>query len=58
MAFEDLRSLLKTLERQGELRRITAQVDPYLEVGEITDRMPKALLCCSRTSRARTCRSR
>src|SRR5215472_12503045 len=42
MAFEDLRSLLKTLERQGELRRIAAQVDPYLEVGEITDRVQKA----------------
>jgi len=42
MAHEDLRSLLKTLEREGELRRIKAQVDPYLEVGEITDRVQKA----------------
>lgn len=42
MAYEDLRSFLKTLEREGELRRIKAQVDPYLEVGEITDRMQKA----------------
>jgi 4-hydroxy-3-polyprenylbenzoate decarboxylase len=42
MAYEDLRSFLKTLEREGELRRIKAQVDPYLEVGEITDRVQKA----------------
>jgi len=42
MAYEDLRSFLKTLEREGELRRIRAQVDPYLEVGEITDRVQKA----------------
>lgn len=42
MAYEDLRSFLRTLEREGELRRIKAQVDPYLEVGEITDRVQKA----------------
>ncbi len=41
MAYEDLRSFLKTLEREGELRRIKVQVDPYLEVGEITDRVQK-----------------
>lgn len=42
MAYDDLRSFLKTLEREGELRRIKVQVDPYLEVGEITDRVQKA----------------
>ncbi len=42
MAYEDLRSFLRTLEREGELRRIKVQVDPYLEVGEITDRVQKA----------------
>jgi 4-hydroxy-3-polyprenylbenzoate decarboxylase len=42
MAYEDQRSFLKTLEREGELRRIKVQVDPYLEVGEITDRVQKA----------------
>jgi 4-hydroxy-3-polyprenylbenzoate decarboxylase len=42
MAYEDLRSFLKVLERAGELRRIAAQVDPHLEVGEITDRVQKA----------------
>jgi 4-hydroxy-3-polyprenylbenzoate decarboxylase len=41
MAYEDLRSFLKALEREGELRRITAEVDPYLEIGEITDRVQK-----------------
>lgn len=42
MAYEDLRSFLKALERAGELRRIKARVDPYLEVAEITDRVQKA----------------
>jgi 4-hydroxy-3-polyprenylbenzoate decarboxylase len=42
MAYEDLRSFLKALDREGELRRIKAEVDPYLEIGEITDRVQKA----------------
>ena len=42
MAYEDLRSFLKALEKEGELRRVTAEVDPYLEVGEITDRVQKS----------------
>ncbi|AKH84164.1 hypothetical protein AA958_20450 [Streptomyces sp. CNQ-509] len=42
MAYDDLRSLLRALERDGDLKRITAEVDPYLEVGEITDRVNKA----------------
>jgi 4-hydroxy-3-polyprenylbenzoate decarboxylase len=41
MAYEDLRSFLKALDREGELRRITVEVDPYLEIGEITDRVQK-----------------
>jgi 4-hydroxy-3-polyprenylbenzoate decarboxylase len=41
-AFDDLRSLIKALDKRGELRRITAEVDPYLEVGEIVDRVQKA----------------
>ncbi len=42
MAYEDLRSFLKALEKEGELRRVRAEVDPYLEVGEITDRVNKS----------------
>src|SRR6476646_3687781 len=42
MAYDDLRSLLKALERRGQLKRVRAEVDPHLEVGEITDRIQKA----------------
>lgn len=58
MAYDDLRSLLRALEREGDLKRIKAEVDPYLEVGEIVDRVNKAGArpSSSRTSRARPCR--
>lgn len=42
MAYDDLRSLLRALEREGDLKRIKAEVDPYLEVGEIADRVQKS----------------
>lgn len=42
MAYDDLRSLLRALEKEGDLKRVTAEVDPYLEVGEIVDRVNKA----------------
>src|ERR1044072_5285886 len=42
MAYDDLRSLLRALEREGDLKRIKAEVDPYLEVGEIVDRVQKS----------------
>src|SRR5436309_1988462 len=38
----DLRSWIKLLEREGELVRVVAEVDPYLEITEITDRTVKA----------------
>ena len=41
MAFEDLRAFLNELERSGELRRITQEVDPVLEITEISDRVVK-----------------
>jgi len=41
MAYSDLRDFITTLERAGELRRIRAEVDPILEVTEITDRVSK-----------------
>ena len=42
MSYRDLREFLKVLEQEGELRRITAPVDPILEIAEITDRVTKA----------------
>ncbi|MCH7985019.1 MAG: menaquinone biosynthesis decarboxylase [Acidobacteria bacterium] len=41
MAYKDLRAFLKKLEKEGELKRITAEVDWKLEVTEITDRVTK-----------------
>jgi 4-hydroxy-3-polyprenylbenzoate decarboxylase len=38
MQYRDLRDFLGQLEAEGELRRITPEVDPYLEVTEICDR--------------------
>jgi 4-hydroxy-3-polyprenylbenzoate decarboxylase len=42
VAFADLRGWIALLEREGELRRIGAEVDPHLEVTEIVDRTVKA----------------
>ncbi len=38
----DLRAWTQLLEREGELVRIGSEVDPYLEITEITDRTVKA----------------
>jgi 4-hydroxy-3-polyprenylbenzoate decarboxylase len=38
----DLREWIALLEREGELVRISAEVDPQLEITEITDRVVKA----------------
>ena len=38
----DLRDWIALLEREGELHRITAEVDPHLEVTEIVDRLVKS----------------
>ena len=40
--FKDLREFIATLEKSGELKRITVQVDPYLEMTEICDRTLRA----------------
>ena len=42
MAYDDLRDWIKTLEKHGELKRISEEVSPDLEITEITDRMSKA----------------
>jgi 4-hydroxy-3-polyprenylbenzoate decarboxylase len=41
VAYNDLREWIAALERAGELKRITAEVDPILEVTEITDRVSR-----------------
>jgi len=41
MAYSDLREFIRALDKAGELRRIRAEVDPELEITEITDRVSK-----------------
>ena len=41
MAFQDLREFIRALEKSGQLNRIRAEVDPELEITEITDRVSK-----------------
>src|SRR5690554_2417999 len=38
MQFQDLREFIAFLEARGELKRITEEIDPYLEMTEISDR--------------------
>ncbi|MBL4821639.1 MAG: 4-hydroxy-3-polyprenylbenzoate decarboxylase [Gammaproteobacteria bacterium] len=38
MSFRDLREFIDFLEKNGELKRIKTEVDPYLEITEICDR--------------------
>ncbi|HAA44596.1 MAG: 3-octaprenyl-4-hydroxybenzoate carboxy-lyase [Halomonas sp. 54_146] len=42
MKYKDLREFITALEAQGELKRIHAEVDPYLEITEICDRTLRA----------------
>ncbi len=42
MKHSDLREFIDFLEQRGELKRITAEVDPYLEMTEICDRTLRA----------------
>lgn len=41
MKYKDLRDFIAQLEKQGELKRITTEIDPYLEMTEISDRVLK-----------------
>ena len=41
MPFDDLRQWMAALDRAGELKRIQTEVDPILEIAEITDRVSK-----------------
>jgi 4-hydroxy-3-polyprenylbenzoate decarboxylase len=42
LAYNDLREWIAALERAGELKRIRTEVDPILEIAEITDRVSKS----------------
>ena len=42
MSFGDLPGFLDRLEKDGELKRVKAPVDPYLEITEIVDRVVRA----------------
>ena len=41
MKYKDLRDFIAQLEKKGELKRITQEVDPVLEITEISDRTLK-----------------
>jgi 4-hydroxy-3-polyprenylbenzoate decarboxylase len=41
LPFDDLRQWIAALDRAGELKRIHTEVDPILEIAEITDRVSK-----------------
>src|SRR5215467_11109563 len=41
MAFDDLRDFIRALEKQRELKRISFEVDPILEITEFADRAVK-----------------
>jgi 4-hydroxy-3-polyprenylbenzoate decarboxylase len=41
MALKNTKEFIKKLESEGELKRISAEVDPVLEITEIADRMSK-----------------
>jgi 4-hydroxy-3-polyprenylbenzoate decarboxylase len=42
MKYQDLRDFIAQLEARGELKRITQEIDPHLEMTEICDRTLKA----------------
>ena len=42
MAYSDLRQFIQALEKNGELKRISAEVDPILEITEVADRAVKS----------------
>jgi 4-hydroxy-3-polyprenylbenzoate decarboxylase len=41
VAYRDLREFVKELEKAGELKRVRAEVDPVLEIAEITQRVAR-----------------
>ncbi len=43
MAYKDLRSYLAIIEKAGLLKRVTVEVDPHLEITEISHRVTRAM---------------
>ena len=41
MAYRDLREFVRKLEKEGELKRVRAEVDPVLEITEMTQRVAR-----------------
>ncbi|MDY6780906.1 MAG: UbiD family decarboxylase, partial [Halobacteria archaeon] len=41
MAYDDLRDFIDVLDEEDELSRVEAEVDPHLEIAEITDRVSR-----------------
>jgi 4-hydroxy-3-polyprenylbenzoate decarboxylase len=41
MAYDDLRDFIRALEKRGELKRVSFEVDPHLEITEFADRSVK-----------------
>jgi 4-hydroxy-3-polyprenylbenzoate decarboxylase len=41
LAYDDLRDWIRALDKSGELKHIREEVDPILEIAEITDRVSK-----------------
>jgi 4-hydroxy-3-polyprenylbenzoate decarboxylase len=42
VAYKDLREFIARLEKAGELKRISVEVDPVLEITEVTQRVTRA----------------
>src|ERR1700684_2752160 len=41
VAYRDLREFVRKLEKEGELTRVRAEVDPVLEITEVTQRVAR-----------------
>jgi len=54
LAYDDLRAWIAALDRGGELKKIRSEVDPILEIAEITDRVSKG---CGRAGTGAPARS-
>src|SRR5258708_11561434 len=42
VAYRDLREFVRKLEKEGELKRVRTEVDPILEITEVTQRVTRA----------------
>jgi len=41
LAYRDLREFVKRLEKEGELKRVRAEVDPIVEITEVAQRVAR-----------------